>query len=322
LPQRFPELKSPVASILQNADHPEAVKYIARAVAEVDRRCEGTDKFNPRGMSFADQWGRMRNRGLRQMNERSRTALKTEWENHDNDIWVRRRSFDLWSARLNKEDLKELASSPPIGLEDRTLRARLLNRDASAKTELGQMILKEANNWHWLQYARYVGTNGLEDVIRELFVRRRKFYEEEPKGYFLADNILPELLGDRDDEFALRTILENWDQVQYKKNYLIALIYLATPESLAAANVAIKQSDEPEKLLEFFNHRIGVKTYNRPGIKRRAQIEAILPYFQHLSDLAKWSLWEACNDLGWFEWRREHLDPLFSIKGMVLAVDT
>lgn len=312
LPQRFPELKSPVVSILQNADHPEAVKYIARAVAEVDRRCEGTDKFNPWGMSFADQWGRMRDQGVRQMSERSRTALKTEWENHDNDIWVRRRSFDLWSARLNQEDLKELASSPPTGMEERALRARLMNRDASAKDELGQMILKEENNWYWLQYARYVGTNDLEDVIRELFVRRRKFYEKESEGYFRADEILPELLGDRDDEFALRTILENWDQVQFKKNYLIALIYLATQESLATANVAIKQSDEPEKLLEHFDHRIGIKTYNRPGIKRRAQIEAILPYFQHLSDLAKCSLWEACNDRGWFEWRREHLDPLFS----------
>ncbi|MBU0662957.1 MAG: ATP-binding protein [Proteobacteria bacterium] len=312
LPQRFPELKNPVTSILQNADHPEAVKHIARAVAEVDRRCEGTDMFNPWGMSFADQWGRMRDQGVRQMSERSRTALKTEWENQNNDIWLRRRAFELWSARLNQEDLKELASSPPIGLEDRTLRARSMNQDASAKAELGHMVLKEENNWYWLQYARYVGTNGLEDVIRELFVRRRKFFEEEPKGYFRADDILPELLGDRDDEFALHTILENWDQVHFKKNYLIALIYLATPESLAAANVAIKQSDEPEKLLEFFDSRIGVKTYNRPGIKRRAQIEAILPYFQHLSDLAKWSLWEACNDRGWFEWRRVHLDPLLN----------
>ncbi len=312
LPQRFPELKSHVASILQNADHPEAVKYIARAVAEVDRLCEGTDKFNPWGMSFADQWGQMRDQGVRRMSERSRTALKTEWENHDNDIWVRRRSFDLWSARLNQEDLRELASSPPIGLEDRALRARLINRDASAKTELGQMILKEANNWYWLQYARYIGTNGLENIIRELFVRRRKFFEEEPEGYFHADDILPELLGDRDDEFALRTILENWDQVNFKENYLIALIYLATPESLAAANEAIEQSNEPEELLKYFDHHMGVTTYNRPGIKRLAQIEAILPYFQHLSDLAKRDLWEVCNDRGWFKWRREHLDPLLS----------
>lgn len=312
LPRRLPELKSPVASILRNADHPEAVKYIARIVAELDRRCEGTDKFNPWGMSIADQWGRMRDQGVRQMSERSRAALNSEWENQSNDIWVRRRSFDLWSARLSQEDLKELASSPPKGLEDRALRARLMNRDTSAKTELGRMILGEENNCYWLQYARYVDTNGLEDVICELLERRRKFYEEDPEGYFRADEILSELLGDRDDEFALRTILENWDQAQYKSNYVIALLYLATPESLAAANVAIEQSDKPEELLKFFDSRIGIKTYNRPGIKRLAQIEAILPYFQYLSDVAKWSLWEACNDRGWFEWRREHLDPIFS----------
>ena len=312
LPQRFPELKNCVASILESADHPDAVKYIARAVAEVDRRCEGTDYFNLWGMHFADHWGRIRDRGARQMSAPSRAALKTEWEDQDNDIWVRRRAFDLWSARLNQGDSKELASSPPKGLEDRALSARLRNRDASAKPELARMILKEENDWYWLQFVLYVDTHGLEDVIRELFAKRRRFFEEEPEGYFRADDILPQLLGDRDDEFALHTILGNWDQVQYKKNYVIALLYLATPESLAAAKAAIEQSDEPKKILEFFDSRIGIKTYNRSGIKRREQIEAVLPYFEHLSGLAKWSLWETCNDRGWFEWRRAYLDPLFS----------
>ena len=312
LSQRVPGLKSCLAPILNNADHPDAVKYVARVVAELDRQCEGTDHFNIWGMYFADHWKPTPDRGFRQMSVLSRTALKTEWQDQDSDIWVRRRSFDLWSARLNQEDLKELASSPPKGLEDRALSARLRNRDASAKPDLVQMILKEENDQYWLQFAKYVDTHGLEDVIRELFAKRRRFFEKEPEGYFRADDVLRELLGDRDDEFALRTILENWDQVQFKKNYVIALLYLATPESLAAAKAAIKESYEPEKILEFFDSRIGIRTVNRPGIKRREQIEAVLPYFHYLSDLSKWSLWEACNDRGWFEWRRAHLDPLFT----------
>ena len=52
LPQRYPELKHPLSGILGDIDHPDVVIYIARAVAEVDCQCEGTDKFNLWGMHF------------------------------------------------------------------------------------------------------------------------------------------------------------------------------------------------------------------------------------------------------------------------------
>ena len=241
------------------------------------------------------------------MSDRSRAALKSEWQNPNNNIWVRRRSFDLWSARLKSEDIEQLSSSSPSGLENRALRARLVNGDKKAKSELADKILGEERGSYWIQFTRNVDTFGLEDVLQELFNRRQKFFETEPKGYFEADNILPEILGERDDKFAFRIILDNWEQVQYKEKYVTALLYLATSESLAVAKEVIEQSNEPEKIFELYHSHFGVR-----ALKRTEQIKAIIPYFRYLSDGAKWSLWETCNDRGWFEFRRTHLDSLLS----------
>ena len=310
LPQRYSKLIHPLSGILGYIDHPDVVRYIAEAVAKMDHKCESEGKFNLWGTHFADYWGRMQN--AQQMSDRSRVALKSEWQNPDNDIWVRRRSFDLWSARLKSEDIDALSSSPPSGLEDRALHARLVNGDKNAKGELADKILNEENNLRWIQLIRHVDTLGLEDVLRKLFAKRQKFFETYPEGYFQADDILLEILGDRDDEFALELILENWGQVQYREKYAVALLYFATSKSLEAASETINQSSTPQKILELYYLKFGIKTLGRAGIKRIEQIEAIAPYFHYLSDRVKQNLWETCNDRDWLEWRRQHLDQLVS----------
>ena len=310
LPQRYSKLVHPLSGILGYIDHPDVVKYIARAVAEMDHKCESEGKFNLWGMHFADYWKWPQN--AQQMSDSSRVALKSVWQNLNNDIWVRRRSFDLWSARLRSEDIDALSSSPPSDLEDRALRARLINGDKNAKGELADRILNEKDNLRWVQLIKYVDTLGLEDVLRKLFTKRKKFFEAEPEGYFQVDDILLEILGDRDDEFATDLILENWDQVQYREKYAVALLYFATSKSLEVADETIKQSSSPQEILELYYLKFGIRTLGRTGIKRIEQIEAIAPYFHYLPDRVKQNLWETCNDRGWFEWRRQHLDRLVS----------
>ena len=47
-----------------------------------------------------------------------------------------------------------------------------------------------------------------------------------------------------------------------------------------------------------------------PGLTREAQVRALLPYLNLLSEGDLWSLWEECNRHGWFDVRRLHLDAL------------
>ncbi len=311
IPTKFPELSQNITTVLKTVDHPKAVTHVAEAVADTDRRCEGTQNTNIWGMSFTDNWGKLRGRNYRKMSNGSRKALKAIWTNMDADIWLRKRGFDLWSAWMPKEDIAYLDQAPPKGLEDRALAARLRHKDQTAKQQLSEKILLENDNWYWLQFARYVGTEGLEKTIETLFEKRREFFSANPNGYFSQDNILPELLGDRDDSFSFRIIKDNWEQLHTKSEYILALLYLATPESLSLANAAINEASEPRKILKYLDSRFGIKTLNRPGVTRVAQLEAVLPYFEHLGDMSKWSFWGVCNERGWYDWRKKNLDPRF-----------
>lgn len=316
IPSKYRELRNVVTTTLKAVDHPKAVTHVAEEVANVDRRCEGSGGFNLWGTSFTDNWGRMRHRYYRKMSSDSRDALNTLWKNQSSDIWLRKRSFDLWSAWMPREDIAYLKELPPKGLEDRALAARLRHRDQTAKRELSEKILAEDDHSYWLHFARYVGTHGLEETITELFHKRRRFFQEQPDGHFPQDDILPELLGDRDDEFSYSLLKENWDQITdrsgYTTNcYIIAMLYLATPESVRLAEMEIAKTDDPKDIFKYLDMRMGIKTTNRPGLTKLTQIEAILPYFDYLGDLSKWSIWENCNTRGWYEWRRKHLDEKF-----------
>ncbi len=308
LPGRIVGLKNTIPWLLRAIDHPDAVRNVVEAVVEIDRKIECTDGYNFWATIFTDNWRQDRYPNSRRMGSASREALRVSWINTNNDPWLRKRAFDLWSSWMTSHDISKLADSPPDGLEDRALAARLRHGDQSAKPDLARKIKAVDNDFYWLQFAQYVGTEGLEDTIALLFERRREFFLSNPEVYYNPDNFLPEILGDRDDGFALRIILKNWDQVGMKKRYVIALLYMATPESLAIVAEAIQAADDPTKLLEYIDSRLGIKTLNRPGITRLSQAKVLLPYIEYFSDIAKWEIWEVCNKRGWFEWRRRNLD--------------
>ena len=310
LPDRIPILKEDVASLMRSVDHPKAVVHVAKALAGIDHQCNETGGVNIWAGLVIDGWGRWGRRHTRRMSAVSRAALRTVWSNGDNNRLLRKRAFELWSARMTRKNIRELGEAAPTGLEDLALAARLRHGDQSAKPQLARQIDAESSNYYWLQFARFVGTEGLEQSIELLFEKRRKFFLKERDGHYLPDDCLAELLADRDDEFALNTILANWDQVGVDKIFTVSLLYMATPESLAVAAKAIQLAKEPTELLQFIDSRMGIKFIGRPGLKRLAQVEGLLPYMQYLSESAKWSLWDACNERGWFDWRKQNLDQL------------
>ena len=308
--EKFSALKHAIVWTMRAIDHPLAVRCVAEAVAEIDRRCEETGGFNIWGTHFTDHWGRRRRPNHRRMGVASRAALKVIWDRQENDLWLRKRAFDLWSASLMQNEIADLAAAPPAGLEDRSLAVRLRHGDQSAKPELAARIEAEENSWYWLQFARCVGTMGLEATLGALLEKRRRLRAECPEDHFPADDCLPELLADRDDAFALELLMSHWDHLAASPGYVIALLYLATPDSLALAEKEIRAAEDPKEVLEFIDMRMGIKVVDRPGLKRLVQAQALLPYLEHFSDMAKWSFWGECNRRGWFEWRQKYLDPL------------
>ena len=113
-------------------------------------------------------------------------------------------------------------------------------------------------------------------------------------------------LSEIDSEILL---LNNWDHLQFSPRFVQAALYLATPTLKELSDAAIKACPNPADLLKFISQHFGIKTTGRTGITHPEQIRALSPYFDLMSDFDLRRFWDVCNEQGWFDLRRELIDP-------------
>ena len=103
-------------------------------------------------------------------------------------------------------------------------------------------------------------------------------------------------------------LLKHWDHLRFSPYFVQTALYIATDKLRSAVAETIAACPNPGILLKHVTMHFGYKTIGHPGIQRIAQIESLLPYLGQLSEMDIGTLFEACNDHGWFEFRRAHLD--------------
>ena len=87
-----------------------------------------------------------------------------------------------------------------------------------------------------------------------------------------------------------------------------AALYSATPVLLEMVQKAVYECPKPDELFKHIDMHFGIKTTGRSGVTRIEQIQALIPYLDHLSDSSIYAFWQVCNERGWMELRRTHLD--------------
>lgn len=85
------------------------------------------------------------------------------------------------------------------------------------------------------------------------------------------------------------------------------------------ANEAIAKAPEPKKMFEHFGFTTGLRISGRAGLTHEAQLQALQPYLEFLSDHDIFDLWEACNKREFKRFRRTHLDPLLGAPGSTMT---
>jgi hypothetical protein len=134
------------------------------------------------------------------------------------------------------------------------------------------------------------------------------------EGRYGYVGILAEMIKRLPVNQAESILKKHWSQVSNFADYVACALYLATPDLLAHAADALKAANDPKEMLAFLSMQFGYRISDRPGITCPEQIEAILPYLDLLSESDIGRFWQACNEHGWYELRRSHLDPLLSSK--------
>ena len=138
--------------------------------------------------------------------------------------------------------------------------------------------------------------------------RRGAQIQQTSKASLNSDWFTQEMIIRLPADEAERLLLKHWAHLRFAPNFVQAALYVSTPTLLRAARTAVDESPEPAQLMAHLSHNFGFRTKGHPGITREEQIRALAPYLHLLTDLDVGSLWEECNDHGWFATRRELLD--------------
>ncbi|TKV80135.1 hypothetical protein FDV58_17970 [Bradyrhizobium elkanii] len=313
---RFDDLRWPITYMLHGVDHPDAVEFVVRELACRQRRIEGKGGFSPFSHMAPDEWRRRQEEKGRPMSRESRERLLAFWQNQSTEEHLRRQSFRFWAATHMDGDLEILRS---VDSSDLLAESALWQRLARAdRTAIPALLTKLHGDRHatWWRLARHVWSEPVSLALNEELQRRRTWAatSQTASGDNDRDYVLSEIVMDLLPSEAEPLLLKHWDHLAAQAFFVQAALFLATPRLLAMAKAAIESSSDPAKNFRHITMRYGIKERGRPGITRRSQIEALIPYLGHLDELSIYQFWELCNERGWCDLRRQHFDHRLSDK--------
>ncbi len=304
------DLRWPITYMLHEVDQPDAVAFLANELADMSSRSEETGGY----CHFAwkvplDLERRQQERGDA-MSSASRKRLEEIWSSRENGDHLRRHAFRLWASTRMPEDLPLLHSVENPGvLADDFLEARLKRGDETAIPALVTKLNSDSYEYWW-QMGREIWTDSLTNELNEALGRRGGEAKLEWGAALNADWIMSELVMCLDPSTAKKLLMAHWEHLKYSPLFVQAALYVATPCTKKLAAESLTECENPDGLLEYIAMHFGVFSRNRSGIERITQLEALVPYSDSISASDIYSFWETCNERGWLEFRRAHLDGI------------
>ena len=320
---KSPELQWPITFMLHSIDHPDAVEFVVLELTAMDDRLEGTESFSHFALTARDEWERRQEETGRAMSDASRHRLHELWTSKQNGKHLRNRAFQLWCSTTVEGDIPVLQSIPGgDDLENAALFQRLRRGDNEAITRLVEK-LRQDEGGYWWQAGRYIWSDELTESLDKTLGQRGDRVE---RAWDINDDDSPDwILSERLMELPELTVeellIKHWDHLRFSSYFVQAALHTATPRLKKVAAKAIAECPNVKSMFKYVTMNFGIWTKGRTGITRIAQIEALLPYFDHLGDHEVWKLWEVCNNNGWFDFRHRHLDSRVNPNSVYTYVD-
>ncbi|WHO37818.1 hypothetical protein PMI04_014745 [Sphingobium sp. AP49] len=293
--------------LLHGVDHPAAVRFAVRAMAQARAKSEQWYYVNFR--NGADHWQRYADEYGIHMSADNRAWLRALWQDGARDAHERIAAFDLWVSSWGDDDLGHLRTHQSDALlSDRILRRRLERGDVDAVPLLLPKLQGEQTRYWW-QFTRTVWSDDLTGALRDAFAQRAAEVAQSENLRYEIDHALFEALIRLPTATAEALLQEYWESVSTSPELVQAALYLATPPLLELAATAIAASPDPTGLFKFLTSHFGVKQRGHPGLTRPEQIAGLAPYFDLIEEKDLDWLAEGCNAVGWFDLRRRLFDP-------------
>lgn len=291
-----PELRWPISYMLHAVDHPDAVEFTAREIAE-------RAGASGHSISMYGDWQRRQEETGEPLSPTSKARLRGLWSNPDNHDHLRIQAFRLWALTIAPTDLAELIEVPDTDLlAEKALWHRLKRGDHSA---IAMMLpkLHGENDSYWWQLGRDIWSDAMTEELDKALAAIPQSEE-----WHYGEWMKPEMLMRLPVRTAEHLLVRNWARLRRSHSYIHSALYVATAPLRELVAQALGECPDPAECLKFLGWHFGYKTTGHPGIRSLTQMEALAPYLGYLSETDIANLWEICNERGWYAYRKTHLD--------------
>lgn len=304
-------LRWPITYMLHGLDHPLAVEFVVREIAQQTRKLEGTGSFSPFAISATDEWIRQQEENGRPMSPDARNRLLALWQDPANDKHLREQALRFWGATKTATDLESLRLvDTSDAIADTALRQRLERGDHSAVPRLCEKLAPSVQHrQYWWQFVHPVWCAELIVALKRELEHRRQTVERSWNSNHPTDFVTYKVIMELPQSQAEGLLLEHWDHLRFEAEFVQAALYVATPALLQRVAEVVATCPEPKKMFQFIDFHYGIKTKGRSGVTSPKQLESLSNYLSYLDKHVVYTFWELCNDKGWFDLRRRLLDP-------------
>ena len=305
-------LRWPITCMCDRIDAPDAIEFIVRSAADIERGIAGTDKFSLWTTTLADNWGGFRSGG-RRLSQPSLDRLRALWEDLNNDEFVKRQAFRLWLTGVEWEQIDILRAIPtnsPLFRSVLWKRAQL--GDYGVVPDLLPILSTETP---WFRVAQHVWCDKIMAAVQ---YHLEAFQDNIPAdfsgGWLNAHYELSSLLMMIPVKDAETLLDKYWGHLGYSPLFIQTALYVGTPKCLELAASSISQCPRDVDILKHIHHQFGFMDYEREKYLTIQHLDNLLPYLDRLGEHELWQLAEVCQRLGIPEWSKQHIFDRLSEK--------
>jgi hypothetical protein len=293
-----------VAAILDEIDHPIAIRYTARLLAENKYKSEQAGGFSHWAITWGDRWTREdgKHSGL---SPASVAALKSLWEDAASQDWLQDYAFSRWASHV-----RDLAELQAVGSESRHHESAVWQRAVRGDRTASRYVLTKFNSdIYWSHVVPPVWAEEFDPAIDAVLGRFADDSAARACPRSNAHYYLGHLLRDIPSVAAERLLAKHWDRLSYSPLFVQAALYHDTPQcrELAASSLARSEpGDEPLKHLDSF---FGFFTQGLMDRLTRRHLDSLVPYLSRLEDGCLVDMLEYCRRFQHWDWAVTHLQP-------------
>lgn len=290
--------------LIGEIDHPHALESFVRYLADRKRVSGGQFWM----LTYGDAWSQT-HPGGRRMSAASREHLWRLAHSPAEDRYVRDEALATWLMAARDEDLPQLRQ---VSDGSWNYLVSLRRRVSAGDPEVVPDLVHAAAENPWLLPGAYrVWCPALRDAVDSILKSLHPRTSEGDAN--VTDDMAHEVsrllmrIPRRDAE---QLFTENWVHIGHINHFIVAALYVGTPECSRLAADAIAKAPSGSNPLKYVAMRFGVMMTPDQDFLEIRHFDALHPYLKSLEKSDLGLLAEGCERLGFASWGHEHVMPL------------